>query len=274
MRNHPSKTPRKKKGFTLIELMIVCVIIAGVFGVLLRIAYPSYYTFLARNRVRSTIVKLYTIKKGLQAISSQCRGMPLRQYTGDADNARDEFLKIIDLYECGRSAEPSNMRLTTWPMVDIECVGQSLGKQLSVESINGRNALCRPAVEYGSNDVPLDGRHFSDVFVGVYGEPCTPHYGGGPFNGGSPGWNYRLLTDTALNNPVGVICAVTEGYQTPVKVIINTGGYYNATSVSDGSARFGIGGQNLGSGACSNGPYCEELNTGERGCCSDMGYNF
>jgi len=261
-----------RKGTTLIELMIVMLVIAA----LLAIAWPSYNTWMAKLRVRNAINRLIVIKKGIKSMTNQCKGQPMRSSINDAM----EFMEIIDLTECGNSGYPGDRRFTIWPNTEYECEGVSLGKQLGVESVDGKNALCRSACEFGENCKRSEHRFFSDVFVNLFGDPCSPSYGSAPYNGGSPGWNYRLLYDSPINTPVGVLCAVAEGKGTPVKIIINTEGFYSGVNVSEGSAYFGINGETLGSSGCTCGPACEEVTTGRRGCCAPcqgnpgIGYSF
>ncbi|MFC1474652.1 hypothetical protein ACFLQK_01285 [bacterium] len=276
---------RKTRGITIIELIIICAIIC----ILLAIFTPSYFQFRAKQRVRMTIRTVMEIKKALNNMAQECKGYPIRDDIVD----ETEFTTIIDQVECIPGKVLPAPHPVSWPTKKL-CGGTSLGKMLAVETEGGSNALCVPACKYENGNCYFEaggqkasiysmaGLAINEAFAYVQGDECTPAYGGPAFGGGSPGWNYALLKTDAdpLDAPVGVICAVGMGFKTPVKVIINTGGFFSGRQVQDGTAVFGLNGNYLGGSACPCGPYCENLVSGEKGCCAScwdkkgIGYNY
>lgn len=264
------KRIRNEKGFTIIELLIVLLVLAA----LAAIFTPQYYKFAANQRVRGAIRALNEVKKGINDLSTECRGMPLRGDTSDQDN----FLQLVDLKECGINPNINTSEMLIWRGGDnTTCEGNSLGKIMAVEGENS-NAFCIPVCEYGETGCGRSiGSSMTELFTRVQGDPCTPSYPA--YSGGSPGWNYNLLTGAPTQKPVSVICGITTGHKTPVKIVFNTSGVYNGVAVRAGSAVFDINGSTLPN-QCPCGPWCENMATGEKGCCDDcwgqtgIGYKF
>ncbi len=268
------KSIKKQSGLTLIEMLIVLAIIA----LLASLATPNYFRFRARQRVRGAIRTVIEMKKALNDMSAECKGMPVRGDVTDENN----FLQMIDKQECNAGVGANDSYMYIWKSntgtAKKPCVGTSMGKQLGVESTGGVNAFCQPACVYGSSGCGASiGMMSYELFTEVPGDPCTPNYPS--FGGGSPGWNYNLLTGAPTEKPVGVLCAISAGYRTPVKIIINTGGYYNGTAVREGSGVYDINGSILPN-QCPCGPWCENMATGEKGCCTScwdepgIGYRY
>jgi prepilin-type N-terminal cleavage/methylation domain-containing protein len=62
---------REQKGFTLIELMIVCIII----GILAAIAIPCYVTMLNRSNETSTKANMHTLQLAAEDYAAQNKGV-------------------------------------------------------------------------------------------------------------------------------------------------------------------------------------------------------
>lgn len=276
----------RQNGYTLIEMIVALVCLAIFAG----LSISSYTTFIDKSRVKGAINIIMEMKKAVNDMSEVCNGYPARSSVGDLN----EFLALIDTVECDEANSPGTTYVTKYNGSSgyTDCATNvSLGTFMGVEGGGGKNVLCAPACTYGDKTCGRARHAVTGYFVGAPNNDCSPMYGSAPYNGGSPGWNYRLLADASSprNVPVGVICGVTEGgsykidasrQRTPVVITINTGGYYQNKRVQDGTAVYGIDGKQLPNGGCSCGPYCEEVLTGRAGCCgacgagTNLGYKF
>jgi type II secretory pathway pseudopilin PulG len=263
---------RDKDGTTIMELIVVVIIMAT----LAMVFTPSYFSYLARTRVKTAIREIITLKKSLDSMATVCGGYPIR--ISPSDSA--EFYPILDIYECGASSDPLNRAPKIWPKENI-CTSTSLSSELlqsskSVAGIVTASGLCNSSCTLGDQTCyHRMGNNFQDAFVTVTGQKCSPVFGSF-----TPGWNYSLLTGNARDKPVGVICGIALGYKTQVKIVVNTSGFYNTKKVADGTGVLDIDGTPL-SPACLCGPYCEDLTSGKPGgCCSScwgqkgIGYSY
>ncbi len=294
------KISRKNKGFTMLEILIVI----GIILTLSAIFTTGYTQYVAKQRVKNSIRNILVLKKALNNMATICRGLPEREDPSDMN----ELLPIIDLTECkGASAESDDINPKVFP-TGMECPQESLGDEIlrtysktTLPQRTHSSSLCRSACDI--DDVGcLQGRepNFHQTFVTVPEESvggCSPDYGspsGSEFASlgeGSyhPGWNYALLNDASntIDQPVGVICGVSLGYKTAVKIVINTAGFYGSAAcggnnngeVPEGVGCYDIDGTTLPN-RCPCGPWCEELATGRSGCChacedkSGLGYKY
>jgi hypothetical protein len=296
------KSDRSQRGAVkFMELLVVMAIILIVIGIVL----PSYQTFLGRTRTKTAIRNLITIKKSLDTMSNVCRGYPMR--SNDIDVAEDindlaSMQRIIDLTECDGVGDPNAAGPIIFPKQNV-CLGAGIGQEIMPGNPAGTGSkysssgLCVSTCEWDDKPCLKElGHGFTSVFASVAGEPCSPDYGmpaGSEYTGSfMPGWNYNLLYDgypltpTAGNltvnprdKPVAVICGMARGLNEPVKVVINTSGFYSAGgavapgmnpgAVPDGSGMYDIDGTVLPN-SCPCGPWCEDTSTSpaRQGCCA------
>lgn len=273
---------RKQRGSSsIIELIIVL----GIIGILAGAFTHSYYSYVARTRVKTAIRNIIILKKSMDSMAGfgRCPGYPIRDNVTDLD----EMLRIVDVYECKTSGDPLSQAPLIFPKKD-KCFNYSLGSEL-LQTTPGAagtvdpTALCASSCK--SDDYSciknMGNFNFASAFITVSGESCSPDYGSasGPHYPGSyrPGWNYRLLYDgmptttNPRNHPVGVICGFALGYKTTIKIVINTGGFYDSTQVTDGTGIYDIDGDEVDAPSCPCGPWCQDMKTGKTGCCGPCG---
>ncbi len=272
---------RRETGFTLAEILVVICIMLILLGAMT----PSYYQYQASTRVRNAIRATLVLKTALNDTANSCKGFPIRSLTGTDNTSLMEFLPIVDLTECGRTDDINETAFKVFPMGN-ECSHTAIAQTMMPSHPYSANftpsGLCASVCDRSDSEcLGKKGFSFQGTFVRDDNaaeqrfELCSPEYSGvsGPDYSGNykPGWNYALLSGSAMDKPVGVVCSVAMGYKRSVLIVVNTSGYYDDTDVAEGSGMYDIDGDELPE-QCPCGPYCEELfesaGDGQSGCCS------
>jgi len=272
------KTIGNERGYAkLMEIFIAVIII-----IILYMSFtPSFEGYVGRTRVRTSIRNLLLIKKALNNMAATCGGYPIR----DNITSMNELLPIIDKTECKPSVTPEAVNPVIFPK-ENKCEVSTIGSELlpaNKESTGVKyhsSTLCASSCRMDDSDCRANsGLNFWHMFITVTGQDCSPDYGSpsGPEFPGAyrPGWKYTLLKDDSarVNQPVAVLCGISAGVKVPVKIVINTGGFYFGTEVPEGAGMFDIDGNSLpvsnGTAGCPCGPYCQEIGgSNQKGCCS------
>ncbi len=226
-----------KKGFSLIEMLLVVTILGILIGIVsLNIRLSR------RHNVRAGIHRLEELRNAIRDIRNECGGYP---YPGITDSNLDSLI-------CNTDVEPpcanSEHLLRIWP-TNYGCANAQLATGFS-------GNICNPANEFH--------RIFTEDLTTNFSLPK------GSCNNNEFNWNIDIYCPESTNTNCGSPPPASEIQKAPEIIVYGAVlGPYGPILI-----RMGLDGTDKLMDGCPTGPYCEDRNLDESGCCKDIGYSY